>query len=183
MPKDAETGSGTPHPPDSARLMRTASALVLICGVILGFDVGGEFLAALAYPELSSRVVWIHLGFEVMAMSGLRWAFILTRRELRRERAAVRRERERVQALRGAFDTLMMQRFGDWELSPAEIDIALLTVRGLKISEIAQMRGTREGTIKAQLSSIFRKAGVSTRTELLARFMDEFLDLGASTGA
>ena len=59
------------------------------------------------------------------------------------------------------------------------MDVALLTIRGLSICRIAELRHTQQGTIKAQLSAIFRKAGVSSRTELLAMFMDELLDFGS----
>lgn len=166
----------------SAPAMRRASVLVFLCGVILGVDVGQEGHAALANARHVPPVVWAHIVIEVLATCGLGWAYVLIRQELRRAQAAERSAQARVAVLRGAFDTLMRARFAQWGLSEAETDIALLTVRGLRIAEIAQARGVRDGTVKAQLSSIFRKAGVSTRTELLARFMDEFLDHGAETG-
>ena len=59
---------------------------------------------------------------------------------------------------------------------PAERDIALLSLRGSRISDIAKMRNTSEGTVKAQLSAVYHKSGINTRSELLAFFMDEFLD-------
>ncbi|TCO69391.1 hypothetical protein EV655_11520 [Rhodovulum euryhalinum] len=45
------------------------------------------------------------------------------------------------------------------------------------------MRGTREGTVKAQMSAILHKSGVKTRAEFLALFMDEFIDLGVGSAA
>jgi len=84
-------------------------------------------------------------------------------------------------ALRACFDDLVKDRFNQWALSDAERDVALLAFRGLRISEIADLRGTREGTVKAQMSSIFRKANVTTRAEFLALFMDEFLDIAAAS--
>jgi DNA-binding CsgD family transcriptional regulator len=71
-------------------------------------------------------------------------------------------------------------RFDEWELTSSERDVALLSFRGMKTAEIAAARGTRVGTVKAQLSSVFHKAGVSTKSEFLALFMDAFLDLGAA---
>lgn len=58
-----------------------------------------------------------------------------------------------------------------------ERNIAMYMLKGLSISEIATARATAEGTIKAQSSSIFRKTGVNSRTELMSLFMDEFLDV------
>lgn len=75
---------------------------------------------------------------------------------------------------------MLHRRFADWGLSPAERDVALLTVRGLKIADIARLRKSQQGTIKSQLSMIFRKSGVSNRTEFVASFIDELLDLSAN---
>ena len=86
-------------------------------------------------------------------------------------------------ALRDSFDDLVRDRFAAWGLSDAERDVALLAFRGLRIGEIAEARGTREGTVKAQLSAVFRKAGVTTRAEFMALFVDEFLDIGAASGS
>jgi len=160
----------------SAHAMRRASWLLVLCGMILGFDVGGELHAAYLYPQSYTGVVLFHLTLEIAASFGLGWVFVLTRAELRRANQARKADNDKLRALRGSFDDLLQQRFQDWQLSQAEADIALLTVRGLKIAEIATIRNTREGTVKSQLSTIFRKSGVSTRTEFLARFIDEFLD-------
>ena len=44
--------------------------------------------------------------------------------------------------------------------------MALLALKGLTIGEIAALRATREGTVKAQCAAIYRKAGVSGRPQL-----------------
>ncbi|MCL4187351.1 MAG: helix-turn-helix transcriptional regulator [Rhodobacteraceae bacterium] len=163
----------------AASALRRIAGLVLVCGAILVVDVGGEIHAALIRPERRSLMNLLHLASELAATVALGWAFVLSRRALRRLHGALVTESERLRALRGEFDRLMQARFAGWGLSPAEADIALLSVRGLKIAEIAALRQTREGTIKAQLSSIFRKSGAASRTEFVARFVDEFLDHAA----
>ena len=70
--------------------------------------------------------------------------------------------------------------FETWGLTSAERDVAMLSLKGLKISEIAEYRNSREGTIKAHLNAIFRKADVSSRTELLATCLESFIDLGSA---
>lgn len=166
-------------PRDRPGAMRLASGLLFLCGMILGFDVGGELHGALLYPRSVSAVVWAHLALEITASAGLGWAFLLTRRELRATRTELRADRDRLGALRGEFDRFLSERFRLWGLSPAERDVALLTIRGLKIAEIAGVRNAHVGTVKSQLSAIFRKSGVSTRTGFVAQFIDEFLDLSA----
>jgi DNA-binding NarL/FixJ family response regulator len=53
-------------------------------------------------------------------------------------------------------------------LSSAEYDIAQLAVRGLSNAEIAEERWVREGTIKQQLSSVYRKLGLRGRSALIS---------------
>ncbi len=162
--------------------LRTASILVFACGLILLFDLGGELHAALIYGANFSTGTWLHLTGELASAIGLGTAFILMRRDTRRAIAETNRQRSKLDSLRHHFDDFLQSRFKIWGLSPAEADIALLTIRGLKISEIAAMRDTREGTIKSQLSAIFRKSNVASRTAFVAQFIDEFLDISASDG-
>ncbi|MGB1082547.1 MAG: helix-turn-helix transcriptional regulator, partial [Alphaproteobacteria bacterium] len=60
--------------------------------------------------------------------------------------------------------------------SPSESDVALFAIKGSSIAEIARMRGTKDGTIKAQLNAIYRKAGVTGRPQLISFFIDEMVD-------
>jgi len=55
--------------------------------------------------------------------------------------------------------------FFDALMAFSERDVALLSIKGVSISEIADMRQTRVGTIKAQNAAIYRKSGVSNRAE------------------
>lgn len=63
----------------------------------------------------------------------------------------------------GAFQELIDEYFMSWQLTPAEKDVALFAIKGISISDIASMRGVSEGTVKAQTTAIYRKAGVSGR--------------------
>ncbi len=71
---------------------------------------------------------------------------------------------------------LLEQRFGEWGLTPAERDVALFSIKGLSTGEIAALRATSEGTVKAQSNAIYRKAGVSGRPQLLSLFLEELMD-------
>lgn len=75
----------------------------------------------------------------------------------------------------GAFMDVMEERFADWGLTPAEKDVALFAIKGMSTQEIAGLRDVSEGTIKAQTNAIYRKAGVSGRTQLLSLFIDDLL--------
>lgn len=153
--------------------MRVASALIFVCGMTLCFDLGGELHGLLRYPGSASNLMMVHLFMELLATAGLGWAFVLVRAELRRTALRAETVAERLHVLRRDFDHLLRERLTEWSLSAAGSDVALLTIRGLKIAE---MRGSRTGTVKAQLSAILRKSACRTRTEFVARFIDEFLE-------
>lgn len=76
----------------------------------------------------------------------------------------------------GLFSELLEEHFTQWGLSASESDVALLAVKGMSITEIANIRGSRDGTIKAQLNAVYKKAGVSNRNQLLSLFIEELMD-------
>ena len=75
-------------------------------------------------------------------------------------------------ALKVDFDEYVRSQFAKWELTVAEKDVALLLLRGLNTSDIADLRSVSVGTIKVQAHKIFGKSGVSSRVE--------FIDIGIS---
>ena len=76
----------------------------------------------------------------------------------------------------GLFMDHLSEKFDDWGLTPAERDVALFAVKGMSIQEIAQMRDTSEGTVKAQTYAIYRKAGVAGRPQLLSLFIEDLMN-------
>jgi DNA-binding CsgD family transcriptional regulator len=91
----------------------------------------------------------------------------------------VRRNRQmegQIRAAAGVFAELLQERFRQWGLTPSERDVAWFALKGLSTAEIAQIRGTSEGTVKAQSNAIYRKAGVSGRTQLLSLFIDDLME-------
>jgi DNA-binding CsgD family transcriptional regulator len=75
----------------------------------------------------------------------------------------------------GAYMNLLDERFCEWGLTPAEKDVALFAIKGLATAEIAVLRATSEGTVKAQTNAIYRKAGVSGRSQLLSLFIEDLM--------
>lgn len=75
----------------------------------------------------------------------------------------------------GAFMAVVGERFDVWGLTPAERDVALFSIKGLSQAEIAALRETSQGTVKAQSNAIYRKAGVNSRAQLLSLFIDDLM--------
>ena len=80
-----------------------------------------------------------------------------------------------LRAASGAFMEVLEERFETWGLTPAERDVALFAIKGMSTQEIAELRNTSEGTVKAQSNAIYRKAGVSGRPQLLSLFIDDLM--------
>lgn len=74
------------------------------------------------------------------------------------------------------YRAVMQKQFCAWKLSASEQDIVISMLKGLTFREIAGLRETREKTVRQQASAVYRKAGVSSRSELTAWFFEEMLD-------
>ena len=96
---------------------------------------------------------------------------LLLRRALRDRNAA----EEQLRRASGAFMDLLRERFEEWGLTPSERDVALFAIKGMSTAEIATLRSTSEGTVKAQTNAIYRKAGVSGRSQLLSLFIEDLM--------
>ena len=108
-----------------------------------------------------------------MALGGV----VLTRAERRSARAEAQ-----LRVASGAFMELLEERFAEWALTPAERDVALFALKGMNLQEIAGLRTTSEGTVKAQTNAIYRKAGVSGRPQLLSLFIEDLMSDTNSSG-
>lgn len=147
--------------------------LQVICTLLLLADALADLFGL---TELVSGAGHHTLEFAVVVLLllGIAFTALEIRRVLRRHRSM----ENTLRAASGAFQQLMEENFDAWSLTPSERDVALLAIKGLSIAEIAKARQTKEGTIKAQCNSTYRKAGVSGRTQLLSHFIDELMDGG-----
>ncbi len=59
--------------------------------------------------------------------------------------------------------------------------MALFAIKGMSTQEIATLRWTSEGTVKAQTNAIYRKAGVTGRPQLLSLFIEDLMDDTSAT--
>lgn len=87
----------------------------------------------------------------------------------------LRRAESRLNFATGAFVELLNTRFNEWGLTLAERDVAIFAIKGLSVQDIAQLRATSEGTVKAQTGAIYRKAGVTGRPQLLSVFIEDLM--------
>lgn len=75
----------------------------------------------------------------------------------------------------GALFELIEARFQEWGLTPSEAEVALFMLKGLDIADIAQARGSAEGTVRAQMTKVYAKAKVSGRGQLTSLFIEDLM--------
>lgn len=112
---------------------------------------------------------------EIFAAFGLILGVVLGGVLLRRALRERYKAEEQLRRASGAFMDLLSERFTEWALTPSERDVALFAIKGLSTAEIAAFRATSEGTVKAQTNAIYRKAGVSGRSQLLSLFIEDLM--------
>lgn len=141
-----------------------------LCAVVFIINTLGALLGWAPIPWTLYEVVEIGAALGLVLGSGLGAV------ALRRSLARTARVEAQLRAASGAFAELLQERFTEWGLTPAERDVALFSIKGLSIQEIAEFRSTSEGTVKAQTNAIYRKAGVSGRPQLLSLFIEDLMN-------
>jgi DNA-binding CsgD family transcriptional regulator len=150
--------------------------IILVIQVLCAFFFVSQILASvlgIPYQPLDwSFVELIEIGAAVGLMIGVVLGALALRESFRR----TRRAEEALRRASTAFMVVLEERFGEWGLTPAERDVALFAIKGMSTQEIATLRSTSEGTVKAQTNAIYRKAGVSGRPQLLSLFIEDLMD-------
>lgn len=141
----------------------------VLCAVFFVLNI---LWSILGYAPISWQISeFIELGAALGLVLGVISGAIVLRRSLRRYKEV----EDRLRVASGAFLDLIEERFAEWGLTPAERDVAMFAIKGFSTAEIAGFRGKSEGTVKAQTNAIYRKAGVSGRSQLLSLFVEDLL--------
>lgn len=140
----------------------------VICAGVFFFDVLSDVIElggpdwGLLPEALASLALFLGIAFEAVYLV-----------HLLRRKASLERS---VGLASSALQRVIDSHFDDWKLTASERDVATLMVKGLSILEIAGVRGSAEGTVKAHLNGIYRKANARNRAEVLSHIMDTLID-------
>ena len=145
-------------------------AVQILCAVFFAWDV---LVSVLGLPPLSWR---LHEVIEIGAIVGLVLGVSISVYVMRKMHRRTARIEDQLRVASGAFMELVDEKFSIWDLTSAERDVALFSIKGMSTAEIAGLRETSEGTVKAQTNAIYRKAGVSGRPQLLSLFIEDLMD-------
>lgn len=141
-----------------------------ICTAFFAVDVLGDLVFGGDFPGGK-----LHLAFELVVVAVSLTALVFHIRELRSFSRKHKKISDQIRVATGQFADVVEELFISWALTPAERDVAILLVKGVSFKGIAEARGAKEGTVKAQANSVYRKAHVAGRHQLVALFLDELL--------
>lgn len=147
---------------------------------------------------LDQPVEWMsfHVIFEgAVLLVGLGMLLVLARarlqarrtiRELAAEVAAHEADRERwrsgsqaaLQSMAAAID----RQFDEWQLTPAEREVALALLKGHSHKAIAARTERSAQTVRSHAAAVYAKAGLSGRAQLSAFFLED-IDLPSRASA
>ncbi|MGB8814176.1 MAG: helix-turn-helix transcriptional regulator [Paracoccaceae bacterium] len=151
-------------------------AIQLFCAFFFIFDILSSLVGFRVTPISWQSREYLEIGAALGLVLGIMLGAITLTRALRERNFA----RESLRRASGVFMDLLNERFSEWGLTPAEADVALFAIKGMSTAEIAVLRVTSEGTVKAQTNAIYRKAGVTGRPQLLSLFIEDLMrdDIG-----
>lgn len=135
------------------------------------------FLYDIITDILKGEDSYLHLiteGFIFLATS-----IVLTQEVLRvlQLRKNLRQEEGKVARLSGELSKVIKKDFEEWKLSESEKEVAILLIKGLSMSEIGELRGVKEKSVRQQATSIYAKSKCPNRHELAAKFIEDLLNI------
>ena len=154
------------------RLMKT-SKLFYYSALYLAVYVLAEFIA-----EVMASVggIWEDLAWAFWSLPWGYWNAVIAAilgLEIWRMRRSMEQMDTQLKASRDAFQATVASFATDWKLSAAEQNVLLLMLKGCSHAQIAQMRDTAEGTVKAQAARIYQKSGFANKNELLSALIED----------
>ncbi|MEO9821021.1 MAG: helix-turn-helix transcriptional regulator [Paracoccaceae bacterium] len=142
-----------------------------LCGAYFLWEI---FASILGLPSVTLR--WslrelveagASIGLILGAFLGVRLAFVA--------QSATHRAENARRITSGEFTDVVDRYFEQLGLTSAETEIAWFVLKGMSLAEIAELRHTRIGTVKAQCTAIYKKAGVTGKSQLFSQLVEDLL--------
>jgi DNA-binding CsgD family transcriptional regulator len=142
--------------------VQAACAIIFLVDVVQDISTPGDLNWHLLPEAMAVAALLIGIAFEVVYLT-----------HLLQRKASLERS---VNMASAQLQDIIQNHFDAWKLTASERDVAGLMIKGLSISEIASVRGSAEGTVKAHLNAIYRKSNARNRAEVLSHIMDTLID-------
>lgn len=159
---------------------RTSMVLFSLIALLMATDLTIEFRRGVPMALQSFELLIF-----VSALGGIAfhwWQMAAARRrsdrldlELAEARAEARRWSQDAHDVLQGLGVAIDRQFERWGLTPAEREVALLQLKGLRHKTIAELRQTSERTVRQQALAVYRKSGLNGRSDLAAFFLEDLL--------
>ena len=146
-------------------------AVQVACAVFFVSDIAMSVIGLRAQPISWQTKELLEIGASLGLVIGAVLGIVIFTKTLR----STAEVQSKLRAASGAFMDLVEEHCTDWGLTAAERDVAIFLLKGLSTAEIATLRETSQGTVKAQTNAIYRKSGVNGRAQLLSLFIDDLM--------
>lgn len=155
-------------------------ALLILITVLTTSDLISDYLEGTEAWHLAIEALVV-----LMSVGGIAYllqAFSKRQRELETVKAQLletkdnlSEARAQISAVGQEYSQVIQKQFETWQLTPSEKEVASLLLKGLSFDEIANVRNTKEKTVRQQATAIYRKSGLGSRHEFAAWFFEDFL--------
>jgi DNA-binding CsgD family transcriptional regulator len=130
-------------------------------------------LGLIAAGLLTTAWLWSGWGRAEQSAGLLRRS--LAERQVERDAWRARAERA-LEGLGRAVD----EQFRDWQLTPAERDVALMLLKGYGHKEVAALTGRSERTVRQHAVAVYQKSGLQGRAALAGFFLEDLVVPGSA---
>lgn len=148
----------------------------VVVAIVVVQAIAAVFFIADAAVDITTNDFGLHILAELLIALALVAGVALSAWQIRQMLETAQRNEQALKIARGAMAEIMASRFLAWGLTDAETEVALFALKGCETPQIAELRQVAEGTVRAQLTSIYAKAGVSSRHALSNMFLDDLIE-------
>lgn len=157
-------------------MLRRDRQALLVAATVVVQAIAAVFFVADAMEDAIDQGVTTHIASEGLIAFALVAGVVLGAWHIRVLLAEAQQREQALGIARGALGEHVSERFRDWGLTAAESEVALFALKGCDAAEIARLRGAAPGTVRAQLSQVYAKAGVASQAALVSLFVEDLLD-------
>ena len=163
-------------------LERPSILSFMIVALLLGTDIGGRLANGASKGDVAFEFAAFALTFLILGAKFISLTQIFLDPNLsEEERARSKQEREawnlRAAAPLRELTSEIEEQFRIWELTPDESELCLLLLSGLRVEEVRELEHSAGTSFAALSASLYQKAGVGSRKELLGFFFSSFAEV------
>ncbi|MFK7826453.1 MAG: helix-turn-helix transcriptional regulator [Oligoflexales bacterium] len=157
------------------------SGLLLVALILIMFDIIGDFMAgtSVSHIVVESLIAIAIIGAFSMTLKDVLTVYQeeirIAKEDAKIQKGVAEKYKQQTSNYLGGLGNEIERHMGDWKLTEAEKEVALLLIKGLPTRQIGEIRGVKEKTVRQQSLAVYKKSGLGNRSELAAFFLEDLL--------